>query len=53
MVMYGIYNSDTLEALIDTVHRLHNQFTWNEKLSVGQIEDWYHWYLSAKAYTNM
>ena len=25
MVLYGIYNSDTLETLIDTVHRLHNQ----------------------------
>ena len=24
MVMYGIYNSDTLEDLINTVHRLHN-----------------------------
>ena len=48
MVMYGIYNSDTLEALIDTVHRLHNQSTWNEKLFAGQIEDWYHWYLSVK-----
>ena len=32
MVLYGIYNSDTLEALTDTVHRLHNQSTWNEKL---------------------
>ena len=49
MVMYGIYNSDTLEALIDTVHILHNQSTWNEKLFAGQIEDWYHWYLSAKS----
>ena len=48
MVMYGIYNSDTPEALIDTVHRLHNQYTLNEKLFVGQIEDWYQWYLSIK-----
>ena len=24
LVMYGIYNSDTLEDLINTVHRLHN-----------------------------
>ena len=48
MVMYGIYNSDTLEALIDTVHRLHNKSTWHEKLFAGQIKDWYHWYLSAK-----
>ena len=48
MVMYGIYNSDTLEALIDTVHRLPNQSTWKERLFAGQIKDWYHWYLSAK-----
>ena len=45
MVLYGIYNSDTLEALVDTVHRLHNQSTWNEKLVVGKIEDRYRWYL--------
>ena len=32
MVMYGIYNSDTLEDLIKTVHKLHNTTTWNEKL---------------------
>ena len=44
--MYGIYNSDTLETLIDTVHRLHNQTTWNEKLFAGKIDDWCHWYLS-------
>ena len=24
MIMYGIYNSDTLEQLIETVHRMHN-----------------------------
>ena len=48
MVMYGIYNSDTLEDLITTVHRLHDQSTWNERLFAGQIKDWYHWYLSSK-----
>ena len=48
MVMYGIYNSDTLEDLINIVHRLHNQSTWNERLFAGQIKDWYHWYLSSK-----
>ena len=48
MIMYGIYNSDTLETLIDTVHRLHNQTTWNEKLFAGKIEVWYCWYLSEK-----
>ena len=48
MVMYGIYNFDTLEDLIDTVHRLHNQTSWNERLFVGQIKDWDHWYLSSR-----
>ena len=38
MVMYGVYNSDTLEELIDTVHKLHNRTTWNEKLFSGQIK---------------
>ena len=33
--------SDTLETLIDTVHKLHNQRTWYEKLFVGKIDDWY------------
>ena len=48
MVMYGLYNSDTLETLIDAVHRLHNQTTWSEKLFSGKIDDWYYWYLSEK-----
>ena len=48
MVMCSIYNSDTLETLIDTVNRLHNQTTWNEKLFAGKVDDWYHWYLSEK-----
>ena len=33
--MYGIYNSDTLEDVIDTVHKLHNRLTWNERLFAG------------------
>ena len=48
MVLYGIYNSDTLETLIDTVYRLHNQSTWSKKLFAGKIEVWYPWYLSEK-----
>ena len=48
MVMYGIYNSDTLEDLIKTFHKLHNTITWNEKLFSGQIKDWYHWYLTTR-----
>ena len=31
MTMYGVYNSDTLTDLIDTVHRMQNFTTWNKK----------------------
>ena len=48
MVMYGVYNSDTLEDLIKTVHKLHNTTTWSERLFAGQIKDWYNWYLATK-----
>ena len=46
MVMYGIYNSYILEQLIDTVHKMHNKTTWNEKLFACKLNQWYHWYLS-------
>ena len=32
--MYSIYNSDTLDKLINTVHKMHNIITWNERLFV-------------------
>ena len=47
MVMYGMYNSDTLEDLIDTVHKVHNRTIWNEKLFSGQIDNWYNYYSSS------
>ena len=38
--MYGIYNSDTLKDLIDTVNRMLNFTTWNEKTFAGKLHDW-------------
>ena len=40
MIMYGVYNSDTLKDLIDTVHRMQNFTTWNEKTFAGRLHDW-------------
>ena len=40
MIMYGVYNSDTLKDLIDTVHRMQNFITWNEKTFAGKLHDW-------------
>ena len=40
MIIYGVYNSDTLKDLIDTVHRMQNFTTWNEKTSAGKLHNW-------------
>ena len=36
MLMYGIYNMETLEKLINTVHNIHNTTSSHEKLFAGQ-----------------
>ena len=40
MIMYAVYNSDTLKDLIDTVHRMQNCTAWNEKTFAGKLHDW-------------
>ena len=49
MVMYGIYNSETLEKLINTVH---NTTTPNEKLFTSMLNSWYTWYLTENGVHN-
>ena len=34
--MYGVYNTETLEKLINTVHNIHNTTSSHERLIVGQ-----------------
>ena len=36
MLMYGIYNAETLETLISTVHGIHNTTSSHENLFAGQ-----------------
>ena len=36
MLMYGIYNVETLEKLINTVHNIHNTTSLHERLFAGQ-----------------
>ena len=38
MIMYGVYNVDTLEKLIQMVHKMNNRFIWNEKLYAGHVK---------------
>ena len=36
MLMYGIYNAEILEKLINTVHNIHNTTSSHERLPAGQ-----------------
>ena len=36
MLMYGIYNTETLEKFINTIHNIHNTTSSHERLFVGQ-----------------
>ena len=46
MIMYGVYNSDTLTELIDTVHRMHNTTSWRERTFAGKLNQWLELYLN-------
>ena len=49
MVMYGVYNAETLEKLINTVHHIHIVTTLYEKLFAGKQDTG----LLHPIYTNM
>ena len=38
MVMYSIYNADTIEKLFNTLEIMHNKTTWNERLFWGKLK---------------
>ena len=52
MIMYDVYNSDTLTDLIDTVYRMQNFTTWNEKTFAGKLHDWMELYSQDKGICN-
>ena len=43
-VMHGVYNAETLERLIKTVHVLHRRQTMYESLFVGRTSAPYEYY---------
>ena len=45
MIMYGVYNSDTLTELIDTVHRMQDTTIWRERTFAGRLNQWFQMYI--------
>ena len=52
MVMYAVYNSDTLTTLINTVHKMQNITTWKEKTFARKLNQMYQIYLNEKGAHN-
>ena len=46
MLMYGIYNAETLERLIKTVHKIHNTTSSHEKLFARKYNHSIYLYIS-------
>ena len=47
MLMYGVYNAETLEKLINTVHNIHNTTSSHERLFTGEHSPSIFWTLYA------
>ena len=47
MLMYGVYNAETLEKLINTVHDIHNTTSSHERLFAGKYSPSIFWTLYA------
>ena len=52
MIMYGVHNSDTLTALIRTVHNMQNATTWKERTFAGKLNQIYQAYLNEEGMHN-
>ena len=51
MIVYGVYNVDTLDKLIQMVHKMNNRSVWYERLFAGHVNKWFEMY-SASQGTN-
>ena len=46
MVIHVVYNAETLETLINTIHQMHNTTTQNERLFTGELSTVFTWYVN-------
>ena len=48
MIMYGVYNINTLEKLIQMVHKMNTRSVWFEQLYGGHVNKWFEVYSSSQ-----
>ena len=47
MIMYGVYNVDTLEKLIQMVYKMNTRLVWFERLYAEHVNKWFEMYSSS------
>ena len=48
MIMYGVYNVDMLEKLIQMVHKMNTKLVCFERLYAGHVNKWFEMHLSSQ-----
>ena len=48
MIMYGVYNVDTLEKLLQMVHKMNTRSVWFEELYAEHVNKWFEMYSSSQ-----
>ena len=48
MIIYGVYNADTLEKLIQMVHKMNTKSDWFERFYAGHVNKWFEMYFSSQ-----
>ena len=48
MIMYSVYNVDTVEKLIQMVHKMNTKSVWFERLYAGHANKWFEMYTSSQ-----
>ena len=51
--MYGVYNTETLEKLINTVHQMHNITILNDRLFTGELSTAFTLYIKKMEFITM
>ena len=49
IIMYGVYNVDTLEKLIQMIHKMNTRSVWFERLYAGHVNKWFEMYSSSQS----
>ena len=48
VIMYDVYNVDTLEKIIQMIYKMNTRLVWFERLYAGHVNKWFEMYSSSQ-----